>query len=359
VDYAYGSAQQRSSGYDWNVSAGTLNSKTDLDNNVTTTYTYDTVGRPRTTTEAGLRKTETIYDDANLVVTVKKDLNALGDGKLQVSTKYDELGRSVLSRSSEPGNADGIKVKSTYYPLLNRTVHSSPYRTTSDATLEWTCTQSDSSKRVIAVAIFKGAEPNDCASTTDRSGVTSTVYDANQTTLTDPASKQSRQFVDVLGRLTQVIEDPNGLSYSTTYAYDMLGNLTQVNQGVQIRTFIYSSLGRLLSATNPESGPLSYTYFDSGDLQSRSDSRGVVSNLTYDSMHRVRTKSYSGDGGLTPNVTYSYYDAGSSAPNIGQLQSMSSSAAMVNYWNYDALGRMGSTPRQPAEMLIRFNTPTV
>jgi RHS repeat-associated protein len=151
-----------------------------------------------------------------------------------------------------------------------------------------------------------------------------------------------------------MIEDPNGLSYSTTYAYDVLGNLTQVNQGVQIRTFIYSSLGRLLSATNPESGPLNYTYFDSGDLQSRSDARGVISNLTYDSMHRVRTKSYSGDGGVTPNVTYSYYDAGSSAPNIGQLQSMSSSAATVNYGNYDVLGRMGFNTQTTSGNAYRF-----
>jgi len=99
VDYAYQTAQQRSWGYFWNVGAGTLNSKTDLDNNVTTTYIYDTVGRPLITDEAGLRKTETVYDDLNLIVTVKKDLNAYGDGKLQVSTQYDQLGRAVLARS--------------------------------------------------------------------------------------------------------------------------------------------------------------------------------------------------------------------------------------------------------------------
>jgi RHS repeat-associated protein len=64
--------------------------------------------------------------------------------------------------------------------------------------------------------------------------------------------------------------------------------------------------------------------------------------MTYDDMHRLKTKSYFGDGGVTPNVTYSYYDTGSSAPNIGQLQSMSSSAAVVTYGNYDMLGRMGS-----------------
>jgi uncharacterized protein RhaS with RHS repeats len=272
VEYAYGSAQQRSWGYTWNTSAGTLSSKRDLDNNVTTLYTYDAVGRQLTADEAGLRRSQTAYDDANLRVTVKKDLTTFGDGKLQVSTQYDQLGRSVLTRTFEPGNDNGIQVKSTYYPQLNRTVQSSPFRTTADATLQWTCTQADASKRVVAVSTFRGStEPADCLSTINRFGITSTAYDSNQTTITDAASKQIRHITDGLGRLTQVIEDPNELNYNTTYSYDVLGNLLQVNQGVQTRSFQYSSLGRLKSATNPETGTINYTYLDSGDLASRID----------------------------------------------------------------------------------------
>src|SRR3989454_10270731 len=72
--------------------------------------------------------------------------------------------------------------------------------------------------------------------------------------ITDPASKVRQQKRDPLGRLTQVIEDPNdlnpnGLNYSTTYSYDALDNLTRVVQGVQSRSFVYSSLSRLTSAT--------------------------------------------------------------------------------------------------------------
>ncbi|PYR85268.1 MAG: hypothetical protein DMG19_15250 [Acidobacteria bacterium] len=62
--------------------------------------------------------------------------------------------------------------------------------------------------------------------------------------ITDPASKVRQQKRD-LGRLTQVIEDPNdlnpnGLNYSTTYSYDALDNLTGVVQGVQSRSFVYN-----------------------------------------------------------------------------------------------------------------------
>jgi len=52
VDYAYQTTQQRSWEYSWNVSAGNIELETDLDNNVTTTYTYDPVGRLKITDEA-------------------------------------------------------------------------------------------------------------------------------------------------------------------------------------------------------------------------------------------------------------------------------------------------------------------
>ncbi len=294
VIYALGTSAQRSWRYEWNQTAGTLTSKKDLDNDIVTVYTYDVVGRPETVIEAGLRKTETHYDDVNRKITVKKDLFSLDDGKLELTTEYDSLGRPTLTRNSEPGNSDGINVQSLYNVEANRTVQSSPYRTTADPTLEWTCTQKDESGRVTAVAIFKGsAAPTDCESTANRTGITRTAYDANQTTVIDPAGNERREVRDGLGLLTQVIEDPSGLNYSTTYLYDTLGNLTHVGQGAQTRTFLYSSLSRLTSASNPESGTINYSYKDSGDLLTRTDARNIQTSFSYDPLHRIETKSYS------------------------------------------------------------------
>jgi hypothetical protein len=39
---------------------------------------------------------------------------------------------------------------------------------------------------------------------------------------------------DGLGRLTQVFENPSGLSYETDYAYDVFGNLLSVNQNIAL-----------------------------------------------------------------------------------------------------------------------------
>ncbi|HEX6545051.1 MAG TPA: hypothetical protein VF023_02010 [Bryobacteraceae bacterium] len=65
-----------------------------------------------------------------------------------------------------------------------------------------------------------------------------------------------------MDRLTSVVEDPNetnpdgtsytGLNYTTSYAYNALGDLTSVTQGAQTRSFVYDGLQRLLSSTQPE-----------------------------------------------------------------------------------------------------------
>jgi len=347
VDTGYGTSAQRSMQYSWLYKDAAIGSKTDIDNNLTTSFTYDHVGRQLTMTEGSLRRTVTSYDDVNRKVATTGDLRTYMDGKLQTVTHYDQLGRVNLVQKSDGaplnGGTDGIKVLTlaSYPEGGRRVVTSAPYRNFSDPMLEWTCTQYDLLGRVMAVAMFKGAAaPTNCTSETNRTGNTGTLYDAEWTTVTDPAGKARKQKRDGLGRLVQVIEDPSGLNFSTVYTYDPLDNLIQVTQGAQPRTFVYSSLSRLRSAANPESGTITYTYNDSGDLLTRTDARGKVSTMTYDPLHRILTKSYS-DNPTTPNVTYAYHPADSSlAPSIGQLKSVSSSAASTMYSSYNALGQV-------------------
>jgi YD repeat-containing protein len=152
---------------------------------------------------------------------------------------------------------------------------------------------------------------------------------------------------DGLGRLTSVVEDPSGANYSTAYQYDPLDNLTLVTQGAQTpRAFQYSSLSRLTAAANPESGTTSYTYHESGDLASRTDARPVTASFSYDALRRITGKSY--NDGLTPMVTYSYYLAGAGSFRVGQLQSVTSSAASAAHTSYDALGRVTASTHEIA-----------
>ncbi len=212
--------------------------------------------------------------------------------------------------------------------------------------------------RVIEVATFSGVNrPPDAETNSDWAGSVTTSYNANQATVTDQAGKKRRSETDALGRLIKVTEDPGGLNYETFYSYDALGNLRQVAQGSQTRSFVYDSLSRLVSATNPESGTVTYAYDANGNLIEKTDARGVKTTMTYDALNRVRTKTYSGTtpegmaaANLTPPVNY-FYDAYaglpsgapsfSGTPSKGRLVGVTyGSGSEGTYYKYDAAGRI-------------------
>ncbi|HVP45172.1 MAG TPA: RHS repeat-associated core domain-containing protein [Bryobacteraceae bacterium] len=126
------------------------------------------------------------------------------------------------------------------------------------------------------------------------------------------------------------------------------------------RTFAYDSLKRLSSATNPESGLVSYTYDANGNVKTKTDARGVVATFSYDNLNRVYLKSYTIPGGAadpTDNVTYCYdgqvadtadgackSPASAIAYGWNRLTELRTATSTTTYTSYDALGRVtGST----------------
>jgi YD repeat-containing protein len=141
----------------------------------------------------------------------------------------------------------------------------------------------------------------------------------------------------------------------TNYTYDVLNNLLTVVQASnttqqcggapncsQTRTFVYDSLSRLKSATNPESGLIQYVYDNNSNLTQKTDARLVVTNYIYDALNRVTNRNYTAPGGLanyqaTPNVSYTY----DNLPNAkGKLTKVSSSTSTTEYTAFDILGRV-------------------
>jgi YD repeat-containing protein len=161
-------------------------------------------------------------------------------------TAYDGLGRPTQSRLLEP-SGDYTATDQTYDGLGRRKQVSSPHRSAENA--EWTTTLYDSLGRLASVSMPGGA-------------AVTTTYIGSQVTVSDPAGKVRRTVYDALGRVVQVIEDPGGLNHLTNYGYDASDNLTAVSQTWQgqtaSRSFYYDSLSRLIGATNPESGHISY-----------------------------------------------------------------------------------------------------
>ena len=159
--------------------------------------------------------------------------------------------------------------------------------------------------------------------------------------------------------------------FATQYQYDGLGNLRCVHQKAtdtsadiactgstaptvpaswHQRFFTYDSLSRLLTALNPESGQISYSYDADGNVVQKTspapNQTGAATqtiSYCYDKLNRVTGKVYSAQSCplSTPVVTYTY-DAGTNG--IGHLTSLTDQAGSGSY-SYDPLGRITAEQR--------------
>ena len=381
---ASGTGVARTTDYVYDFNTGAVTSATDADNGVRTLTELDATGRPIVVKEASgttqERQTRTWYCDQKRRMIVRSDLSARADGKLVTVTDYDQAGRERLRRSYEgdapampsgspatshctayDSETTGIKVETHYQYVKDGaspglyTTTSNPYRGTAKA--GWTRTRADQLGRVVEVGLFGGAT-RPATGATPTLGMTTTAYDGEYTTGTDPAGKMRRSRLDGLGRLVRVDEPtgsppalgaPGTPNQATSYTYNALGNLTRVTQGTQTRTFVYDSLSRLTSAANPESGTIAYTYDNNGNLTQRTDARSVVTAYSYDALDRLTRRSYSYTGsGMavslgTTRVDYVYDSCGSYSR--GRLCSVTAKkdtnqVSKTAYASYDALGRV-------------------
>jgi len=215
----------------------------------------------------------------------------------------------------------------------------------------------------------------------DGSAVTTTYDQTNPknsglcTTVTDEAGKARQSCADGLGRMTAVWEDPGTsphLNYETDYAYDPLNNLTcAVQKGTDTtafttcgaasatwrpRSFVYDSLSRLTSSTNPESGTITYQYDANSNLSTRiaprpgqTSTATVTTNYSYDVENRLTQKAYTGLS--TAVAKYLYDGTGTITCNISQpsitsptnlvhRMAASCSGQSASKYSYDPMGRL-------------------
>jgi len=248
----------------------------------------------------------------------------------------DNLGRSHVQQTRQSPSLTTFDSAEADYDALGRPTRSTvPYSGSSGQT---------NSSAPALTTMYDGL--GRALSTTDaNNGTTTYSYSNNDVLVTvGPApsgehTKQRQLEYDALGRLTSVCEITAGASpwlggtcaqklsqtgYWTKYSYDALGDLLTVTQNAQstsnqqTRSYVFDSMSRLMSETNPESGATSYTYDSdttcsygsSGDLIKRVDAVGNTSCFTYDALHRALTVTY--PSGTYASVTLSkhfVYDA--------------------------------------------------
>jgi RHS repeat-associated protein len=375
IKTAYQTSVQRTETREYDFSTGLVTRTTDVDNNVSTSTTYDIFSRPTLVKAAEGKpeetRTKTIYSDVDRRVIVKSDFSALGDEKLVSIQHYDQLGRVRLSRQLEDASTEsatdettGIKVQTRYLYSGNfgYVLSSNPYRAATSAaaggetTMGWTRSKSDNGGRLIEVQTFSGAgAPGPWGANTSSSGTVTTAYDGNFATVTDQAGKVRRSMTDGLGRLARVDEpDASGNlgttsspAQPTSYSYNAFNNLVTINQGVQTRSFVYNSLAQLTSVTNPESGTVTLQYDNNGNLSSKTDARNITITYAYDALDRNTSVNFSNTTIGNPDVPdiTKFYDGATNGKGLfwysyrAGNNSVGNDVEQTAIDSYDALGR--------------------
>ncbi|MEW6131237.1 MAG: RHS repeat-associated core domain-containing protein, partial [Acidobacteriota bacterium] len=305
-----------------------------------TTVTYDAALRPDVATYPTTATSDNSFDDANLTAsqTVTYDEGA-STKTVTTSYSYDGWGR-VISQ----GGA-GIGGVTTTYDAMGRVwKRSNPYQAGVSPTPE-TVNTFDALGRATQVTLPGG-------------NTMQTSYSGATVTVTDQVNRQMKRELDGLGRLIKVTEQDvssGSLNQETSYSYDLLDNLKEVNQGSQYRKFKYDSLSRMLYEKIPEQTAsindgtgtywtTKYAYTDFDAVETKTDARGVITTFSYDTMNRLTGISYNvGSTGVpaTPSVSYTF-DNGATSATKGLLLSVSISGQSSESYSYDSFGRLSN-----------------
>jgi RHS repeat-associated protein len=341
--------------YSYDGNTGAMNWHTDQngtspgDTSHTTVYTHDDpLGRLTLTQYPDGGSVQVNYngDPSPPKVTVTTATGLSTPPRVEIY-QYDGLGRLTQGQLNDPDGTIYTDVQ--YDPVGHIASVSNPYRSTSDPTFGYTSYAYDALGRKVMQCQPDNGNSLPC---TRGNSYLEWIYNGNITDIYDESRNHSRQTWDALRRLTNVVE-PNGAS--TGYIYDTLGNLKTVNQlGVsgetpRSRSFTYDSLSRLLTASNPETGTVCYGqwsgnscvngYDANGNLNHKTDARGVSVNYSYDQLNRMILKTAS-DGSFIYSYAYDGTDRPGVQNPIGRLTQSSNNANAASDYDYDAMGRV-------------------
>ncbi len=350
-------------GANYDFSTGMLTSSTDQ-NSQTTAYAYDNMLRPTTITNPDGGQTNFYYPDPNTVeIQSKIDAARWTDQFVRV----DGLGREIRRISANDELTPWDQVDTCYDARGKVSFKSYAYQGSGLPAPKVCSGLGDA---------FSYDALGRATTVTHSDGSTILAsYNGAATSVSDEGNGAQRiqriSQVDGLGRVISVCEvtsttligtsgtpaacgqDIAATGFLTTYGYDTLNNLTSVTQGaLNPRSFQYNSLSQLMSAANPESGTITYAYDADGALITKtapkpnqtSPSITVSTTMSYDALHRLRSKTYS--DGTTPSVTFNY-DESASLGLSGLLNTLGrqSSSTVANsqageVFSYDQLGRV-------------------
>ena len=311
-----------------------MSSATDA-NNRTISFGYDGMDRRITANYPDGGQTTLQYSDdggtgAALPIEITTSKTADPDPTRVSTVVLDGLSRVIQTQTaSDPFGTDLVDI--TYDADGNKASVTNPYRSTNDSTYGITQYKYDALGRKILQAQPDGSTLQWCydgvslGQSNCVSNLSSQVF-GTWVDFTDEMGHHSQSVSDALGRMIALMEPDsnNRPTIETDYQYDVLDNLTRVDQlggtsggGDHVRRFGYDGLSRLQSSSNPETGDIQYSYDPNGNLLKKIDARGITITYGYDSINRITSKTYS--DGITPPVYYQYDTAYNGKNIVGRL----------------------------------------
>jgi RHS repeat-associated protein len=352
--------------------------------NLTTTMTYDALGRPLTTTNPRGYVTKTDYDADGRTLDVIQNYMSGGPQDVETNVKvmaatYDAAG-NTLTQTDAAYNTPAMNtpghISITTYDLDDRTVqvkvqdnhkdssgNPAPNTLSNSATkydvagliTEQDTLKADNTIQFAVTYTYDGAgrqatQTDPPAVVPDPGGsdptgvgnVTMTSYDADGNVLEvkmtnsrlSSAVSDAINTFDKLNRpLTKTEQANTSSAQTTTYAYDLGGRQTSVTDPTgKTTTSAYDALGRVLTVTYPDSTQDTYTYYPDGEQKTKVNSAGTTSD-SYDVLGRLLSV-VSGN----PQTTASYtYDANGN--KLTELDNYPGGTSTNITWTYDSLDR--------------------
>ncbi|MBN1890597.1 MAG: DUF11 domain-containing protein [Thermoflexales bacterium] len=266
-------------------------------------------------------------------------------GELVTLEFYDGLGRLLQTRAEAENNQQ--MVTNLAYDALGRVQYAyapefEPFSQAMSRPDGWqaqarTTTEYDGLGRTVAITAPDG--------TTTRS-----TYVGRTTIVTDANGHRKDSVADAFDRLVAVREYSGTEVYTTSYAYNILGNLTGVTDTLGNTTVItYDTLGRKTGMHDPDMDNWRYGYDPAGNLLYQVDAKRQAVNFYYDELSRPVGKTYATEvvdaasyqrPDPPPDNKYNvWYDYDEGQYGIGQRTSMGNRQAS-SAWSYDERGRM-------------------
>jgi len=129
------------------------------------------------------------------------------------------------------------------------------------------------------------------------------------TVVTDSLGKTKKSYRDAYDRTVRVVDVTTNGNYTTTFGYDVIGNLTNVTDNANNSTRMgYDSFGQKTAMLDPDMGAWSYVYDHAGRMTQQTDARTNTLKFFYaDALGRLTSKQiFNAANTLVGTITYAY-----------------------------------------------------